>query len=109
MPATQKIWSFDPRSSDGFRERHPFPARSLCKHANPPLPSPLFAWFVEIVNGAGQDCLSLDMHRAQRCSDLEQGSINLMDYSRKCHSDEKPYRNRKKRKGPIWGDRKSVV
>jgi len=78
---------------------------SLCKHANPPLSSPLFAWFVKIENSSGQGCLLLDMHRAQRCSDPEQGSISLMDYRRKCHSDEKPYRNRKKRKGPIWGEK----
>lgn len=82
---------------------------SLCKHANPSLPLLLFAWFVEIANGSGQGCLLLDVHRAQRCSDLEQGSINLMDYSRKCHSDEKPYRNRKKRKGPIWGEKNDTA
>lgn len=26
---------------------------SLCKHADPPLPSPLFTWFAEIANGSG--------------------------------------------------------
>lgn len=45
------------------------------------------------------------MHRAQQCSDLEQGSINLGDYLGERHSDEKPYRNRKKRKGPIWEEK----
>lgn len=86
-----------------FREGHPFPA--LCKHVNPPLPFPLFAWFGEIWKGSGQGCLLLDVHRAQQCSDLEQGSINLGDYHRKCHSDEKAYRNGKKRKGPIWEEK----
>lgn len=42
----------------------------------------------------------LDVHRAQRCSDLEQGSINLADYRRKFHSDEKTLQKHEERKDP---------